>query len=90
MPQFSDDLFLGTAVAYQGTDAYPNSATFTGSIATTTNGIEIVIFQSQTKVVGPNFNKGSQDNCEKNNIIKIQKILRLETFVSLESQPILN
>ena len=36
MPQFSDDLFLGTAVAYQGSDAYPNTATFTGSIATTT------------------------------------------------------
>ncbi len=36
MPQFSDDLFLGAAVGYQGIDAYPNSATFTGSIATTT------------------------------------------------------
>ena len=36
MPQFSDDLFLGTAVTYQGTDAYPNTTTFTGSIATTT------------------------------------------------------
>jgi hypothetical protein len=36
MPQFSDDLFLGTAVGYQGLDVYPNSATFTGSIATTT------------------------------------------------------
>ena len=36
MPQFSDDLFLGTAVAYQGTDVYPNTTTFTGSIATTT------------------------------------------------------
>ena len=36
MPQFSDDLFLGTAVAYQGTDAYPNTTTFTGFIATTT------------------------------------------------------
>ena len=36
MPQFSDDLFLGTAVAYQGIDVYPNTATFTGSIATTT------------------------------------------------------
>jgi len=29
MPQFSDDLFLGTAVTYQGTDAYPNTTTFT-------------------------------------------------------------
>jgi len=36
MPQFSDDLFLGTAVAYQGTDTYPNTTTFTGSISTTT------------------------------------------------------
>lgn len=36
MPQFSDDLFLGTAQGYQGLDTYPNSATFTGSISTTT------------------------------------------------------
>ena len=36
MPQFSDDLFLGSAITYQGTDAYPAVATFTGSIATTT------------------------------------------------------
>ena len=36
MPQFSDDLFLGTAQGYQGLDNYPNSATFTGSISTTT------------------------------------------------------
>jgi len=36
MPQFSDDLFLGTAQGYQGLDVYPNSATFTGSISTTT------------------------------------------------------
>jgi len=36
MPQFSDDLFLGTALAVQGTRAYPATATFTGSIATTT------------------------------------------------------
>ena len=36
MPQFSDDLFLGSAITYQGADAYPNSSTFTGSIATTT------------------------------------------------------
>jgi len=36
MPQFSDDLFLGTAQGYQGLDQYPNSATFTGSISTTT------------------------------------------------------
>jgi hypothetical protein len=36
MPQFSDDLFLGTAQGYQGLDTYPNSATFTGSISSTT------------------------------------------------------
>lgn len=36
MPQFSDDLFLGAAQGYQGTGVYANSATFTGSIATTT------------------------------------------------------
>ena len=35
MPQFSDDLFLGTAQGYQGTNNYPITATFTGSIATT-------------------------------------------------------
>ena len=36
MPQFSDDLFLGSAITYQGADVYPAVATFTGSIATTT------------------------------------------------------
>jgi hypothetical protein len=36
MPQFSDDLFLGPAQGYQGTGIYATSATFTGSIATTT------------------------------------------------------
>jgi hypothetical protein len=36
MPQFSDDLFLGSAQAYQGTGVYAISATFTGSIASTT------------------------------------------------------
>ena len=36
MPQFSDDLFLGSAITYQGSDAYPAVSTFTGSIATTT------------------------------------------------------
>ena len=36
MPQFSDDLFLGAAQGFQGTGPYANSATFTGSIATTT------------------------------------------------------
>ena len=36
MPQFSDDLFLGSAITTQGTDQYPATTTFTGSIATTT------------------------------------------------------
>ena len=36
MPQFSDDLFLGSAITTQGADAYPSVSTFTGSIATTT------------------------------------------------------
>lgn len=36
MPQFSDDLFLGSAITFQGADAYPAVTTFTGSIATTT------------------------------------------------------
>lgn len=34
--QVSDDLFLGPVPGYQGTGIYPSSATFTGSIATTT------------------------------------------------------
>jgi len=33
MPQFSDDLFLGSAVAYQGTGNYPTTSIFTASIA---------------------------------------------------------
>lgn len=36
MPQYSDDLFLGPAVTYMGTGNTNASATFTGSIATTT------------------------------------------------------
>jgi hypothetical protein len=36
MPQFSDDLFLGPVPGYQGTGNYPSSATFTGSISTST------------------------------------------------------
>ncbi len=35
MPQFSDDLFLGSALTVQGMDAYPAVSTFTGSITTT-------------------------------------------------------
>ena len=38
MPQFSDDLFLGTAPTAMGTASYPTSGTFTGSIATTGGG----------------------------------------------------
>jgi hypothetical protein len=36
MPQFSDDLYLGPAIGYQGTGNYPVTAIFTGAIATTT------------------------------------------------------
>lgn len=36
MPQYSDDLFLGPAVTYMGTGNANASATFTGSISTTT------------------------------------------------------
>jgi len=36
MPQYSDDLFLGPAVTYMGTGNANASASFTGSIATTT------------------------------------------------------
>jgi hypothetical protein len=35
MPQFSDDLFLGSAIAYQGTGNYPTTSLFTASITTT-------------------------------------------------------
>lgn len=36
MPQFSDDLFLGSAQTYMGTGVRPYSTTFTGSISSTT------------------------------------------------------
>ena len=36
MPQYSDDLFLGTAQTYMGTGVRPYTTTFTGTIATTT------------------------------------------------------
>jgi hypothetical protein len=36
MPQFSDDLFLGSALTVQGAYQYPATSTFTGSISTTT------------------------------------------------------
>lgn len=38
MPQFSDDLFLGTAPVAMGTNNYPTSGTYTGSISTTGGG----------------------------------------------------
>ena len=38
MPQFSDDLFLGTAQTYMGITRQQNIATVTGSIATTNGG----------------------------------------------------
>lgn len=38
MPQFSDDLFLGAAPVAMGTNNYPTSGTYTGSISTTGGG----------------------------------------------------
>jgi len=38
MPQFSDDLFLGTAPTAMGTTPYPTSGTYTGSISTAGGG----------------------------------------------------
>ena len=43
MPQFSDDLFLGSAPTAMGTAAYPTSGTYTGSIATTVLTITAVL-----------------------------------------------
>lgn len=43
MPQFSDDLFLGSAPTAMGTASYPTSGTYTGSIATTTLTITAVL-----------------------------------------------
>jgi len=50
MPQFSDDLFLGSAQTYMGLNRQQNVATFTGSIATTTltvtallNGVQLQV-----------------------------------------------
>lgn len=36
MPQFSDDLFLGSAQTFMGTGRITNTSTFTGSVTTTT------------------------------------------------------
>ena len=38
MPQFSDDLFLGTAPSAMGTATYPTSGIYTGSISTVNGG----------------------------------------------------
>lgn len=43
MPQFSDDLFLGSAPTAMGTATYNTSGTFTGSIATTVLTITAVL-----------------------------------------------
>jgi hypothetical protein len=51
MPQFSDDLFLGTAPTAMGTATYPTSGTYTGSIATTVLTITAVL-QGDQIVIG--------------------------------------
>jgi hypothetical protein len=51
MPHFSDDLFLGPAVSFIGTSNSNTSATFTGSIATTTLTVTAML-SGDTLVVG--------------------------------------
>ena len=51
MPHFSDDLFLGPAVSFIGTGNSNTSATFTGSIATTTLTVTAML-SGDTLVVG--------------------------------------
>lgn len=51
MPQFSDDLFLGSAPTAMGTATYNFSGTFTGSISTTTLTITAVL-QGDPIVIG--------------------------------------
>ena len=51
MPQFSDDLFLGSAPTAMGTASYNFNGTFTGSIATTTLTITAVL-QGDPIVIG--------------------------------------
>jgi hypothetical protein len=43
MPQFSDDLFLGSAPTFMGTGLNPNTASVTGSIATTVLTVTAVL-----------------------------------------------
>ena len=50
MPQFSDDLYLGTAQTYMGVGNSPVTATFTGSIATTTLTVTALLSGDQLYV----------------------------------------
>jgi len=51
MPQFSDDLFLGSAQTYMGLGLRPYTTTFTGSMATTTLTVTALL-QGSPIVVG--------------------------------------
>jgi len=51
MPQFSDDLFLGSAQTYMGLSLRPYTTTFTGSMATTTLTVTALL-QGAPLVVG--------------------------------------
>jgi hypothetical protein len=51
MPQYSDDLFLGSAQTYMGTGLRPYTSTFTGSMATTTLTVTALL-QGSPIVVG--------------------------------------
>jgi hypothetical protein len=55
MPQFSDDLFIGTAPTAMGTAVYPVSGTYTGSIATTVLTVTAVL-QGDPIVIGSFIN----------------------------------
>lgn len=51
MPQFSDDLFLGTAQGYIGTNVTNNESVFTGSISSTTLNVTAML-SGDTLVLG--------------------------------------
>jgi hypothetical protein len=51
MPQFSDDLFLGTAQTYQGTDTVPTESVLTGSVSGTTMTVTAML-SGDSLVVG--------------------------------------
>lgn len=51
MPQFSDDLFLGTAQTYQGTDTSPTESVFSGSVSGTTMTVTAML-SGDSLVVG--------------------------------------